>query len=211
MDIFGSNWDKHFEKIKTNWIKQVKEEDLVLLTGDTSWAISLEEADADFKWIDALPGQKIVVKGNHDYWWTTLAKMNERYESIRFINNNYYVYKNMAICGSRGWVCPRDTSFSAHDEKIYNREIHRLKLSIEAAKRAGHEDIICMMHYPPTNDRHEPSAFTEIFEENNIEHVFYGHLHSKESFDAGLKGCFQGVHYYLTSCDYLDFKLLKFR
>lgn len=211
MDIFGDHWDEHYQKIKEDWEKRVKPEDLVLLTGDTSWAISLDEAHEDFKWIDDLPGQKIIIKGNHDYWWATLKKMNGLYDSIRFINNNYYDYKGTAICGSRGWVCPRDSSFTEHDEKIYNREYHRLKLSIDSALKDGYENILVMMHYPPTNDEMEDSDFTKLFEEKGIKHVFYGHLHTEDSFDAGLKGEYNGVNYYLTSCDFLNFKLFKFR
>lgn len=211
MDIFGSNWEDHYEKIKKDWVKRVKEDDLVLLTGDTSWAINLKEAKNDFEWIDKLPGNKIVIKGNHDYWWTTLTKMNAMYDSIRFINNNYYEYKGLAICGSRGWLCPSDKEFTDHDFKIYNREVNRMKMSIEQAKRHGIEEILVIMHYPPTNDKFEESEFTKLFESENVKNVFYGHLHTEESFGSGLKGTHNGINYYLTSCDYLEFKLLKFR
>ncbi len=210
MDIFGDNWEEHYEKIKADWISKVKEEDLVLLTGDISWGMSLKEADEDFKWIDNLPGKKIIVKGNHDYWWTTLKKMNDLYKSIKFINNNFYEYNGIAICGSRGWLCPKDSEFTEHDTKIYNREVNRMEMSIKAAKAAGMKEIIVIMHYPPTNDKHEESKFTDLFLKEEIKNVFYGHLHTELSFEAGIKGEFNGVHYYLTSCDYLDFKLLKF-
>ncbi len=210
MDIFGDNWKDHYKKIKKDWIEKVKEDDLILIAGDTSWAINLEEADIDFKWIDNLPGKKIVIKGNHDYWWTTLKKMNGLYDSIKFINNNYYEYNGIGICGSRGWICPRDAEFTEHDMKIYNREISRMETSIKKAKAAGIEEILVMMHYPPTNDKHEESKFTELFDKEKIKNVFYGHLHTELSFKAGIKGKYNETNYYLTSCDYLKFKLLKF-
>jgi predicted phosphohydrolase len=210
MDIFGDNWKDHYKKIKKDWIEKVKEDDLILIAGDTSWAINLEEADIDFKWIDNLPGKKIVIKGNHDYWWTTLKKMNGLYDSIKFINNNYYEYNGIGICGSRGWICPRDAEFTEHDTKIYNREVNRMETSIKKAKAAGIEEILVMMHYPPTNDKHEESKFTELFDKEKIKNVFYGHLHTELSFKAGIKGKYNETNYYLTSCDYLKFKLLKF-
>lgn len=211
MGIFGENWENHYEKIKINWIKKVKEDDLVLLTGDISWALKFKEADSDFKWIDNLPGEKIIIKGNHDYWWTSLKKMNNKYKSIKFIHNNYYVYKNVAICGSRGWVCPGDNEFSDHDQKIYLREANRLKRSIEKAKKDGYNNIIVMMHYPPTNNRLQASKFTKLFEKYEIKKVFYGHLHTENSFKKGIKGMYNNVFYSLTACDYLDFTLYKVR
>jgi hypothetical protein len=209
MDIFGSNWDKHEQKIKEDWENKVTNDDLVLLTGDISWALKLEEAHQDLKWIDQLPGRKIIIKGNHDYWWSSLSKMNDLFESIDFIHNNYYQYKDYAICGSRGWICPNDSQFDEHDEKIYEREVGRLRRSIEMAIKDGFDQIIVMMHYPPTNDSFETSKFTQLFEEYGIQRVVYGHLHTQESFQAGLKGEVNGVEYLLTSCDYLDFKVKK--
>ena len=210
MNIFGENWEDHYKKIKKDWIEKVKEDDLVLLTGDTSWALNLDEADVDLKWIDNLPGKKIIIKGNHDYWWATLKKMNSRYDSIRFINNNYYEYNGIAICGSRGWVCPSDEQFTEQDMKIYNREVNRMEMSINRAKSDGIKEILVIMHYPPTNDKHEESKFTNLFNKEKIKNVFYGHLHTEAAFKAGIKGIYNGTNYYLTSCDYLDFKLLKF-
>ena len=169
----------------------------------------MDEATFDLDIIHNLPGKKIYVKGNHDYWWTTVAKLNKLYEDMSFLQNNFYSYNEYAICGTRGWICPNDVKFTEDDEKIYKREAHRLKLSLDAAKKAGFEKIIVITHYPPTNDKLEPSLFTDIYEEYKVEKVIYGHLHGKESFKMGLEGIREGVEYKLVSCDYVDFNLVK--
>lgn len=209
MNIFGDNWDNHEEKIINSWKSEVNEEDTVLIVGDTSWAINMNEAEADLNIIHNLPGKKIYVKGNHDYWWTTVAKLNKLYDDMSFLQNNFYQYEEYAICGTRGWICPNDVKFTEDDEKIYKREAHRLKLSLDAAKKAGFKKIIVITHYPPTNDKLDPSLFTEIYESYGVEKVVYGHLHGKESFKMGLKGIRNEVEYNLVSCDYVDFNLIK--
>ncbi|SHJ92606.1 metallophosphoesterase [Tepidibacter formicigenes] len=209
MDIFGSNWENHREKIINDWINNVKEEDTVLIVGDISWGINLNEAIPDLEDIHNLPGKKILVKGNHDYWWTTISKLNKLYDDMKFVQNNYCVYKDFAICGTRGWLCPNEVKFEEDDEKIYKREIQRLKLSLEAAKKGGLKKIIVITHYPPTNDKLEESDFTKTYEEYNVKKVIYGHLHGKESFKAGLVGEKNNIEYHLVSCDYTDFKLVK--
>ena len=135
MNIFGDNWDNHEEKIINSWKSKVNEEDTVLIVGDTSWAINMNEAEEDLNIIHNLPGKKIYVKGNHDYWWTTVAKLNKLYDDMSFLQNNFYQYEEYAICGTRGWICPNDVKFTEDDEKIYKREAHRLKLSLDAAKK----------------------------------------------------------------------------
>lgn len=209
MDVFGENWTNYDKKIAKSWLENVTEDDTVIIPGDISWAIRLSEAAIDLKWIDELPGKKILLRGNHDYWWSSLAKMSEMFESINFLQNNFYTYNEYAICGTRGWNCPSETNFSADDEKIYKRELLRLKLSLDAAKAQGHDKIIVMTHYPPTNDKKEPSGFTEIFEEYGVEKVIYGHLHTRASFGASIQGDVSGVEYHLVSCDYLDFNIKK--
>ena len=209
MDIFGHNWQNYEEKIKQDWISKVKQEDLVILPGDFSWETYLEDTEEDFNFINNLPGKKILLKGNHDYWWTTVTKLNKLYDDMRFLQNNFYECGDYAICGTRGWTCPNDVKFDEDDEKIYKREAHRLKLSLDAAKKAKYDKIIVMTHYPPTNDKLEDSLFTEIYEQYNVEKVVYGHLHGKESFKMGLKGEQNGVDYILASCDYTNFKLVK--
>lgn len=209
MNIFGDNWDNHEEKIINSWKSEVNEADTVLIVGDTSWAINMNEAEEDLNIIHNLPGKKIYVKGNHDYWWTTVAKLNKLYDDMSFLQNNFYQYEEYAICGTRGWICPNDVKFTEDDEKIYKREAHRLKLSLDAAKKAGFKKIIVITHYPPTNDKLDPSLFTEIYESYGVEKVVYGHLHGKESFKMGLKGIRNEVEYNLVSCDYVDFNLIK--
>ncbi|CEN91926.1 phosphoesterase [[Clostridium] sordellii] len=209
MNIFGDNWENHEKKIIDSWNSKVNKNDTVLIVGDTSWGINMDEATFDLDIIHNLPGKKIYVKGNHDYWWTTVAKLNKLYEDMSFLQNNFYSYNEYAICGTRGWICPNDVKFTEYDEKIYKREAHRLKLSLDAAKKAGFEKIIVITHYPPTNDKLEPSLFTDIYEEYKVEKVIYGHLHGKESFKMGLEGIREGVEYKLVSCDYVDFNLVK--
>ena len=209
MNIFGDNWKNHEEKIIKDWINNVDDNDTVLVLGDTSWGINMQEAMPDLDIIDKLPGNKIFVKGNHDYWWTTVGKLNKLFDNMKFLQNNYYMYEEYAVCGGRGWICPNEVKFDENDKKIYPREVHRIKLSLDAAKKDGHEKIIVITHYPPTNDKLEESEFTKLYKEYNVEKVIYGHLHGKESFNMGLKEVYNGVEYLLASCDYTEFKLIK--
>ena len=209
MDIFGEAWVHHEEKIKEDWIAKVSDQDTVLIPGDISWATTFEDACVDLTWIDELPGMKVLLRGNHDYWWTSLKRMSETFPQMKFIQNNYYEYGPYVICGTRGWVCPNKQNFDAHDEKIYKRELLRLKLSLDSAKKATDKPIIVMTHYPPTNDAYEPSGFTEIYEAYGVEKVIYGHLHTEVSFKCGLQGEVNGVTYQLVSSDYVKFQLQK--
>lgn len=209
MNVFGNNWDKHEEKIIDSWKLKVKPEDTVLVLGDTSWGINLEEAKSDLDIISELPGQKYFVKGNHDYWWTTVTNLNKLYDNCKFMQTNFYEYGEYAICGGRGWICPNDVKFDSKDEQIYKREENRIRISLEAARKSGYEKIMVVTHYPPTNDKLEESIFTRLYEEYKVEKVIYGHLHGRESFKMGLKGIRNGVEYILASCDYLDFDLIK--
>jgi len=213
MDVFGSQWKDYEEKIKASWVKNISETDTILIPGDISWAMRLEDAKVDLEWIHNLPGRKILLRGNHDYWWSSLKKLQALYEDVDFLQNNFYTYTGdggtYAICGTRGWVSPNPNKFDEDDERIYNRELLRLKLSLDAAKAAGHEKILVMTHYPPTNESKEHSAFMDIYESYGVEKVIYGHLHTAASFKCGLQGDFDGVSYQLTSCDYLDFEPVK--
>lgn len=209
MDIFGEQWMEHEKKIEKNWIDLIGKDDTVLIPGDISWAMDLKEAMIDLEWIDRLPGKKILLKGNHDYWWGSVTKMNGLFENMYFLQNNYFAYQSYGICGTRGWTCPNDYKFTEQDKKVYERELQRLKLSLEDAIKNGHKELLVMTHYPPTNDQLEPSGFTEIYETYGVKKVIYGHLHGKDFFKCGLQGEYKEVSYYLTSCDYLDFKPLK--
>ena len=208
MDIFGEKWFKHDEKIKNNWLSQIDEKDTILIAGDISWAMKESESMADLEWIENLPGKKIISKGNHDYWWNSITKLNSKFENTKFLQNNYYVYGDYAICGSRGWICPGTDRFTEKDEKIYLRELIRLRLSLDAAKNAGFNKFIVMIHYPPTNEKFEESDFVKIFKEYNVEKVIYGHLHGP-ALHRVLNGERDGVEYVMTSADYIDFNPVK--
>ncbi|GAB6168117.1 metallophosphoesterase [Clostridium carnis] len=204
MDIFGEKWLKHDEKIKNNWIEKINEEDMILIAGDISWSMRAEESKIDLDWIEALPGKKIISKGNHDYWWGSISKLNKMYENTKFLQNNFYTYKDYAICGSRGWICEGTERFTAKDKKIHDRELIRLRLSLDAAKAAGFKKIIVMIHYPPTNEKQENSAFTELFKEYKVEKVIYGHLHGPSLANV-LNGEKDGIEYIMTACDFINF------
>lgn len=205
MDIFGEQWKNHSQKIIENWRAVVTEKDTVLLPGDLSWGMRIEEAAADLDVIYGLPGRKILLGGNHDYWWKSSSKLEARYPGMRFLKNDFDRYADFAVCGSRGWLCPNDNRFTEQDKKIYEREQVRLRLSLDAAMRNGAEKIILMMHYPPMNEKKEPSAFTELFREYPIEQVVYGHLHGAESHASAFEGERDGIRYTLTAADYIAF------
>lgn len=183
MDIFGVNWEYHTEKIKQNWNKIVEKNDLVLLPGDFSWAMYLEETYKDFEYLNNLPGKKLLLKGNHDYWWTTLKKMREylkenKFENIDFIYNNSYMYENKIIVGTRGW----QEGENKNDVKMIKRENLRLKLSLESGiKQYGEEkEVIVCMHYPPFNNYEQiDMSFINTMKNYNVKTCIYGHLHGE--------------------------------
>lgn len=205
MDIFGEKWINHEEKIFENWEALVREEDLVLLPGDISWALKLEEAYYDLKRIDQLPGKKIITKGNHDYWWGGLKKMGKlNLKTINFLQNNSYIHNNIGIFGSRGWT-PGDTEgFDSHDEKVFNRELNRLKLSLSSIKKEVDVKIV-MVHYPPFNMDLTPNKFVDLMEEYNVDICIYGHLHA-EGHKFVVEDQIQGIQFYCVSSDYINFE-----
>ncbi|MBE6048166.1 MAG: serine/threonine protein phosphatase [Clostridium sp.] len=208
MDIFGEKWSNHDVKIKTNWLSKINEDDMILIAGDISWAMREDESMMDLQWIEDLPGKKIISKGNHDYWWNSITKLNSKFKNTKFLQNNYYVYKDYAICGSRGWICPGSDKFTQKDEKIYLRELIRLRLSLDSAKKAGFNKIIVMIHYPPTNEKFEQSDIVKLLKEYNVEKVVYGHLHGA-ALRRVLNGVNDGIEYIMTSGDYIDFDPIK--
>lgn len=206
MDIFGGHWEGYTEKIISNWKQKVTDEDLVLIAGDISWAMKLEEAQADLNWIDELPGKKIIIKGNHEYWWKSISAVREILpSSIMAIQNDAIKVGDYIICGTRGWTVPeKDKELEPEDLKIYKREVERLKLTLMSAKvLKGDSDlkIIAMMHFPPYNTDKEQSEFTKLFEEYGVETVVFGHLHGYVNCD--LVSNINGVTYYFTSCDHI--------
>jgi len=205
MDIFGNNWKYHYKKIENNWNSKIDDDDYVLIAGDVSWGKNLEEAQKDLTFISNLKGKKIFICGNHDYWWGSTSMLNGMYKNMCFIRNSYVTYKDYAICGSRGWVCPNDSVYTPHDNKIYKRELHRVGLSLSEAVKDDYKKIILMLHFPPTNDKKDESGFTEIIKQYKIELVVYGHLHGSDYFNSSLQGEIDGTRYVLTSCDYLKF------
>ena len=215
MDIFGDNWENHAEKIKNNWIKKVNQDDTVILPGDFSWAMYLDDTKLDFEYLSNLPGTKILLKGNHDYWWTTLAKMNDfievnEFKDIYFLYNNSYLVEDKIIVGSRGWNI-LDTE---NDSKMIKRENARLELSIQDGinKYGKDKEIIAFMHHPPINKNDimnsEKSEFVQTLEEYGIKKCYYGHLHGTAHNDA-VEGNVNGIEYKLISADYLNFELMK--
>ena len=213
MDIFGSKWDNYVSRLKENWERIVTDKDTVVINGDISWAMYLDEAIPDFSFIDSLPGKKIISKGNHDYWWTTMSKLKKfalenEFTTIDFMQNNTFIYNNTAICGTRGWSYLGNGDASEDDKKIYERELGRLELSINDAKRYNPENIIVFFHYPPINIDLKETGFTRIMKGHNIERCIYGHLHNALRQNI-VEGEHDGIKYMLVSCDYRGFTPVK--
>jgi len=209
MNIFGDNWINHEEKIMDNWKETVGNEDLVLIPGDISWAARLDEAMGDLERIDKLPGTKIIGKGNHDYWWSTSNKLDGMgLKSIKFLKNNSYEYEEAVICGTRGWDTQDEFSEEVSNEKIYLRELNRLKLSLESVKKS--KDIkIAMLHYPPFDSNGLPNEFFEMLREFKVDVCIYGHLHGEEGHKNVREGMIDSMCVHCVSSDYMDFKLKR--
>ena len=210
MDIFGTGWVGHWDKIRTDWMEKVTDEDVVTIPGDISWGMTVDEAIEDLRQIDELPGKKVICKGNHDYWWQSYKKLNELgLHSVVFLQNNAQKIGKYVFCGTRGWTIP-DATTGEDDVKIFHREIGRLEMSLrEGVKVAEGGEVIGMMHYPPFNAKNEPSPFTELFEKYGVKKVVYGHLHGENY--AHIRKCIEinGVAYRLIACDFLNFSLIR--
>ncbi len=204
MDIFGENWIDHEEKIIKNWKEKIGDEDLVLIPGDISWALRLEEAAYDLELIHKLPGKKVFIKGNHDYWWQSLNKINKlAFDSLYFIQNTSYIYEGIAIAGTRGWKSRDSEAFSDSDEKVYRRELMRLEMSLESIKEDVDKKIV-IMHYPPFDYDSSPSEFVDIMEKYNVDICLYGHLHA-EGHRHIVEGNIRGIDFHCVSSDYIEF------
>ena len=211
MDIFGESWENYIDIIAENWSKTVSNDDIVLLAGDLSWAMTLENAMVDINYISSFKGKKIIIKGNHDYWWNSISRLREA------LPDNFYAIQNDCIrmgdylfCGTRGWTCPDGDNLSEEDKKIFNREVQRLKLSLNnmTKMRKDNDKVICLMHYPPFNFKRQISLFTELITEYKIDSVVYGHLHGKDCrADKIVK--IGGIPYYLTSCDLIKNNIVR--
>ena len=211
MDVFGDSWVNYLDKIFADWSEKVSDEDLVLIGGDISWAMNIDAAKKDIALLSGLKGNKILIKGNHDFWWGGINKVREMLPEKMFaLQNDCIRFDNVIVCGSRCWSVPGSPDFSEQDQKIYLRETERLKLSFNSVKKIRNDDdkVIALIHFPPFNVKRESSLFTDIFEENKVDAVVYGHLHGKDvrSDKLILKN---KIKYYLTSCDQVDNKLTE--
>ena len=210
MGVFGDAWRDHAERLAVFWREAVDDGDTVIIVGDISWAMKPEEAIADLDFLHGLPGQKLLVRGNHDLWWQSVTRLNAMYDDMRFLQNDCVFYgEGKAICGSRGWGLPGLEDYGEDDEKILARELIRLKLSFDDAVKRGAKDIICAMHFPPALTPANRSPFTELIEQYPVSQVVYGHLHGPQAFRKGIQGERAGVMYRLVSADFLDCKPLR--
>lgn len=219
MNIFGDNWLNHDEKIKKDWESKVTEKDTVILVGDFSWSMHLKDTTKDFEFLNSLPGKKILLKGNHDLWWTTVTNMKNflkenNFQNIDFLHNNSFLIENKIITGTRGWTL--NTEDPENSKKIIKRECMRLKMSIEQGIKLYGEDkeIIVFMHYPPITNinvlKNETTDFMKIMMDYNIKRCFYGHLHGNSIKDA-VEQNINGIELKLVSSDGLDFKLFQIK
>lgn len=206
MDAFPG-WEGYVQQITDNWLRLVTPNDTVVLAGDTSWAMQLDECAPDFSFIHKLPGNKILLKGNHDYWWSTLTRMNEfvaanGYASFSFLNNNCFVAENTAICGTRGWMFEAGEE---HNTKIIARETGRLRNSLAcAAREYPQAEPVVFLHYPPIYGSAQVPEFIAVLHEYGVRRCYYGHLHG-DAIRYAFNGAREGVEYRLISADYLRF------
>lgn len=205
MDVFGGAWVGYLEKLKEG-LSVISHEDTTVLLGDLSWSLDLENAQADFAWIDQIPGRKIILKGNHDYWWSTASKFykfceNNGFSNQWILNNNHYEYNGYAICGTRGWFFEEQRS-DTHDEKVFKRELIRLEASL---KSAGDLPKLVFLHYPPRYKGYTCDEILELLHRYKVRQCFYGHLHGA-SHGLAMEGQWDGVEYRLLSADRLNFK-----
>ncbi len=211
MDIFGGNWEGHFEKIKSDWLATVKDEDIVLISGDISWAMKLEDALVDLRSLAELPGKKVFIRGNHDYWWNGITKLRDSApnESFYFLQTDAVKIGEYVIVGSRGWTCPGSADYTEQDQKLYLREAERFRLAFKDGNKlfAEGDKKIALIHYPPFNVKKEDTLFTQLFEENKVDKAVFGHIHG--SFYFPLKTEKNGIEYILASCDKVGFRLVK--
>ncbi len=205
MEIFPG-WEGYVDKIKNNWEQNVSDEDTVVIIGDVSWGMSLEEAKKDLEFINNLPGKKVLIKGNHDYWWSTKSKINNflkenNLSKIEIIYNSAYKAQNISVCGTRGWLY---NSPEQEDQKIFVRELGRLQKSLDCANTLGVPPVV-FLHYPPVYGLQESEKIINILIERNVKRCYYGHIHGSEAKKGIVEGMYKGVEFHLVSCDYVGF------
>lgn len=208
MDVFGGAWTGYMEKLKEG-MSVIGPEDTTVLLGDLSWALDLPSSKADFAWINEIPGQKIILKGNHDYWWSTAAKFykfcgENGFSDMFILNNNCYEYEDWAICGTRGWFFEEERS-GQHDEKVFKRELIRLEASLKAA---GEKRKLVFLHYPPRYKGYECREILDLLDKYEVRRCFYGHLHGG-SHKLAMEGIWDGVEFRLVAADYINFQPFK--
>ena len=208
MDIFGGAWVGYMEKLKEG-LSVLRPEDTLVLLGDLSWALGLSEAKEDFAWLNGISGRKILLKGNHDYWWNTVAKFNSfcsenGFSDFHILNNNHFMYEDWAICGTRGWFFEEERS-GEHDEKIFKRELGRLEASL---KSAGENPKLVFLHYPPRYKGYACDEILNLFKKHDVRQCYYGHLHGA-SHGLALEGMWDGIEYRLVSADKINFKPIQ--
>lgn len=217
MEIFGPHWEHHRQKLCAAWQEQVSDDDIVFVVGDTSWAMRLDKALEDLTTIAELPGSTYLIRGNHDYWWSSLNKMNKATQgSLTFLQGHGQAINHIAFGGTRGYICPNDTSFNADtDESIYKRELLRTEAALQEMDQAlasnGYKESdeairILLLHYPPFNDKNEPSGFTELLAKYKVDHCIFGHLHDKLSFQR-IPNYFENTALHLVSADFMNFTI----
>lgn len=209
MDVFGEHWNGHFEKIAADWTARVSEEDVVLIPGDISWALKLEDAREDLMRIGSLPGTKIMIRGNHDFWWASISRLRASLpKGMLALQNNAALIKGTLFAGSRGWNAPEGEDDS-ENERIYRRELLRLELSFSRARALSPDKrLVAMTHFPPTGEMGERSPVTELMTAFGVSDVVYGHLHGQAN-NRAFEGTIDGVRYFPSSCDGLGFRLRK--
>ncbi len=206
MDIFGAHWKNHREKIITAWRQTIQEDDTVIMAGDLSWAMNMDDAIADLKMLGRLPGRKIVVRGNHDYWWDTVTKMTRMTGGmLEFLHNSTIVTGQVALAGTRGWLSETSPKLTETDKPIIAREEGRLERSLQLAEKTGASRMMAVLHYPPFDEMRRPSHMIEIMKKYHVTDCIYGHIHGAPNF-VNLPEELEGIKLHLTSADYLDFK-----
>lgn len=206
MDVFRG-WQNYVQRLEENWRAAVAPEDTVVIAGDISWAMKLEDCVKDFSFINSLPGQKLLMKGNHDYWWNTRSKIDQflsanDFDTIRILHNCGYRVGDRAICGTRGWLYNSETE---DDRKVVNREAGRLLTSMAEAKALGGQ-LTVFLHYPPVYGGMECREILDILVENQVSDCYFGHIHGQTAAQKALTGSYKGVRMHLISCDYVNFQ-----
>ncbi|MEO0477861.1 MAG: metallophosphoesterase [Planctomycetota bacterium] len=211
MDVFGDHWSGHADKIRESWDARITDQDWVLVGGDTSWGLNMAQAQPDLDWLGERPGQKILIRGNHCTWWSTLSKVRKALDaSVRPLHcNAFKMDDGTVVVGARLWDPPNAPWADENAKKIFNREIERFRLSIEAGKKLDGDRMIALVHYPPRYSDGRCTAAVELMEEASVEACIYGHLHGRKYHKQGFQGEAGGIRYYLTACDAIDFEPIE--